>query len=60
MQDNGEKEQLYYLYIREFLILLSTTVCNQNINNQIFLNLALGLQHAKSKHHLKRLYKNCH
>ena len=64
---NSEGGQVYYVYIlHNFLVLLSTTICSQNINKQN-MNIAdetltnyrfLSRYHyTKSKNYLKRRYR---
>ena len=65
---NSEDGQVYSVYCN-FLLLLSTTVCSQNINKQN-VNIAdktltdysfLSRYHyTKSKNYLKRRYRICH
>ena len=66
---NSEDGQVYSVCILQFLDLLSTTVCSQNINKQNA-NIAdetltdysflSRYHHTKSKNYLKRQYQICH
>ena len=67
---NSEEGQVYSLFVYcNFLVLLSTTVCSQNINKQN-VNIAdetltdysflSRYHHIKSKNYLKRRYRIRH
>ena len=66
---NNEDGQVYSVCILQFLVLLSTTVCSQNINKRN-VNIAdetltdfsfhSRYHHTKSKNYLKRRYRIRH
>ena len=66
---NSEDGQVYSVCIYNFLVLLSTTVCSQNINKQIVdiadenltkYSFRSSYRYTKIKNYLKRLYRIRH